>query len=366
MFLYVTMRIIFIWVIVMQSIQEQVDEKNNLVVVTLFETHLAKFILENPRFYKEVFLKVINMLEGYLSKDEPRLKTYFERKGPRYDLDRHLYTLFSRLTEHYPEQNSFESLKAHFSLSSADYFIKLVTDDILTSPCILSISPAGREASPATVGVFSKRRSPYKPHRSPLLFSDENRGVLELKTGADTFEEVSTHAIGIASERFLPEDLAHYFSRKIFPARFNYQPNESSYVARWLRERRLPLVSGASGSTEGLLSLLLPLIDLNPEERSMLIFAQACNMVANGHHSFFEAIMVADHMSPQLIEQDTLLEFYLQCVPDVVKADAAFHAFLHEPTVYGLLDGMNLEPRRPASVIIDDINIARSASFEML
>ncbi|MFZ4077485.1 MAG: hypothetical protein ACOYKA_05815 [Legionellaceae bacterium] len=348
----------------MQSFQQQYDEKGNCVAFTLFESYLSQFILEHPHFYQDVFFKVFDTIERFLSKDEPRLKVFIEKKGRGYDIERHIYTLFSRLNEQYPEQTSFETLKTHFSLSSADYFIKLVTDDFLSSPCLLSMSPVGH-GSPAMAGMFSKRRSPYKPSRSPMLFSEENRGVREREMDEDGFKEASTHALGIVSDEFLPEALRHYFDKKISPAKFNYVPNKTSYVARWLRRKNLPIISGASGSTEGLITGLLPLTDLNAEEKRVLLFAQACNMVAHGHHSFFEAMMVADHMGYRLYDQTTVLEFYLQCIPESVQSDDAFQRFLHVPMIRSLLEGLMCDAPSPIAMTWHDSYLGRSESFEI-
>ena len=66
-------------------------------------------------------------------------------------------------------------------------------------------------------------------------------------------------------------------------------------------------------------------------------------MVANGHHSFFEAMIVADHFGYKLQETETLLDFYLQCVPESIRSSDAFHAFLNAPHIQPLLMDMPLK-----------------------
>ena len=110
-------------------------------------------------------------------------------------------------------------------------------------------------------------------------------------------------------------------------ARFLYRPDESSFVANWLRDRHLPVIAGSSGSTEMLFSRVMPLVELTNEDIQMLVFAQACSMLANGHHSLFEALLVADHFGLKLSNKETLLEFYLQCVPEKIRTDQSFIEF---------------------------------------
>ncbi|HBI21634.1 MAG TPA: hypothetical protein DDY37_03460 [Legionella sp.] len=335
------------------------DEKNNLIAVTLFETYLSKFTLEHPEFYQTTYCKVFQAIDDYLHKNSSEnttLQAFLQKKPTHYNLDRHLFSVFSRLSGQFPEQTSFVTLNSSFTLQSADYFVKLIIDDFLvppsSSPVTMSQMMSSRtssideEEAPslAQTRFFSddnhvSSRSPYNPSRPSLLFSNENRGVIEMQ--ADDCEDVWVNAIGIVSRSHLPKDLAHYFESPICPASFNYAPKEDSHVALWLRKRHLPVISGTSGSTEGLISRIFQLAKFTQEERRMLIFAQACNMVANGHHSFFEAMIVADHFGYPLVEQETMLDFYLQCIPESIRISDAFIAFLNSSLVQQLLTDMS-------------------------
>jgi hypothetical protein len=334
------------------------DEKNNIIAVTLFETYLSKFVLEHPMFYQTLYAKTFQAIDDYFHKDpqnNPQLQAFLSRQSSRYDLDRHLYTIFSRLEEQFPDQRSMDTLRENFSLSSADYFIKLIIDDFLVPPMespVMMGSPThnrtssiDEEDSPATSlgGFFSpghglSRRSPYNPNRPAYMFSPENRGATEVIEDED--HEMVIYAIGIVQLDYLTEDLRQYFKNPITPARFNYYPNEESYVARWLRKHHLPVISGTSGSTEGLISRVLSLSDFTDEEKQMLIFTQACNMVANGHHSFFESMIVADHFGFKLEEKENLINFYLQCVPISILNSDEFNTFINSPLIKELLIDM--------------------------
>lgn len=68
---------------------------------------------------------------------------------------------------------------------------------------------------------------------------------------------------------------------------------------------------------------------LTEEEQWLICFAQACNMIANGHHSLFESMIVANYLRfISITEADTRKDFYLQCVPPRIQHDEAFIAFL--------------------------------------
>jgi hypothetical protein len=110
--------------------------------------------------------------------------------------------------------------------------------------------------------------------------------VIEITQEKQSTLELETFAFGIVSDAYRPDEFSHYFDFPIEPAGGFYIPNEDSYVALWLRRHYCPVISGASGSTELLISRIFPLIDgLTLEDKKMIIFAQACNMIANGHHS---------------------------------------------------------------------------------
>ena len=58
----------------------------------------------------------------------------------------------------------------------------------------------------------------------------------------------------------------------------------------------------------------------------------AVYMVALGHHSFFEVMLVADKVGLKLQEKDTLLDFYLQCIPQSIQQSPQFKSFIDGKT----------------------------------
>lgn len=329
------------------------DEKNNYVVVTLFETYLARFILENPRFYKDIYCKLIDRIHS-LVEENPKtnkiLSGFLQDKPKDFDLSRYMFMVFSRINSSYPGHESIELLKSNFYLLAANYFIKIIADELLNpikQPTKMACDSPFAQAS-RFAGFFSPPssgyRSPSNPARCAQLFDESNRGVVLIEVDNEDMvaEEDSTLDIGIVSRQWVSSELSDYFDEPVYSARFNYQPKESSYVAQWLRRRHLPVISGASGSTEMLFTRVLPLLVLSAEEQKMLLFSQACSMVANGHHSLFEAMIVAEYFGQELCDTQSLLEFYLQCIPEQICTDPAFIAFLDDASIKSLLLDMPL------------------------
>ncbi|WP_133130573.1 hypothetical protein [Legionella yabuuchiae] len=320
------------------------DEKNNLVFVTLFESYLAKFVLEHPEFYSSAYKKLLISLERLLNIENETLQRILSTKPHSLDLDRVLFSIFSQLKTQYSRYDSLLDVVSQFHLPAADYLVKLLTDHIFTPATSITIHSFAQMSMFKPIDDSSARRSPYNPSRSSLLFHERNRGVLE-KSSEFLEEEEGTQTLGIVSDEFAPKDLIDYFEKPIYPARNIYKPNEESYVAKWLRQRSCPVISGASGSTEALLARIFPLIPaLTSEERKIILFAQACNMIANGHHSFFETMIVADSFGYKLEDKPSLLEFYLQCVPESILSSEVFQDFLASEAVQSLPMNKQMTP----------------------
>jgi hypothetical protein len=124
-------------------------------------------------------------------------------------------------------------------------------------------------------------------------------------------------------------------------------------VANWLYDRNLPVISGTSGSVEQLFSRILPLVSLSREEIKLAVIAEATALIAMGHHSLFECMLVADRYGYKFKETATLLDFYLQCIPEPIKEHPDFRIFLNSDKGASLIAGMPLyrvtSPINPSS-----------------
>lgn len=289
------------------SDEKRLDSKGNLVAVCLFESYLAKCVLDNQDTFKNSFLAMITELESIFTTRNFNLTQLLQSKPKHFDLERQLYSIFTCLRVEYPGYDSFESFKElPFNLSACCYLVKLLADKILKP----------EYSATSSQGMFSggsDKRSPYSPWRPPQLFSEMNRGVIDIEEE----EAPPTKSIGIVEERYQPTELKDYFTNEIYPSMAIYTPKEDSFVAQWLRNRNLPIISGASGSTELLFSRIFNLIEISSEDMNMIIVGQAWDMVAQGHHSFFEAILVAEffNLGHFPTREVNLLSFYLHWIP---------------------------------------------------
>ena len=346
--------------------QTMLDEKQNVVVVTLFETHLAKFVLEHADVYQAVYVKLIDSIIALTITDPQKNKTlqaFLRNKPVGYDLSRYMYTVFSRVNASYPGHDSFETLKSKFNILACDYFLKIIADELLNAK--LADSPQPPSPLPGFFDLrIAGKRSPYDPARCAELFLPVNRGVLSIQED-DEEGEISTQDIGIVSLDSGIRTFKNYFSEPVYSARFNYMPDEGSFVARWLRKRHLPVIAGASGSTDLLFSRILPLANLSKPEVQLLLVAQACSLVANGHHSFFETMLVAKHFGHNICDTDTLMDFYLQCLPESILKSPEFNAFLHHEDIDMLLRDMPLFASDHQTPEADSFRCVSSASMQL-
>lgn len=297
-----------------------VDDNNNDIRICIFESYIAKYVLLNQEIFKPVSFKVLDQLENlftpHTDNHQKLLNLLAEVKPKTFRLEREIYSVFSTLTLEYPGYDSFQAIRDKFSLPAFNFLLKVLADNVLKP----SIQP------PHPYGMFS-RRSPYSPTRTPELFSDSNRGVVEVELE----ESMTSKAIGIVADQYRPPELLNFYNKNIYPSMYLYKPNETSSVAKWLRNHKLPVISGSSGSTELLFSRILPLLELNQEEKFTLFFGQAMDMAAQGHHSFFECVIVAEHFKLEtcLTAETDLVSFYLHWIPGTIKTSEVFHKFLN-------------------------------------
>ena len=274
----------------------EVDERNNPICVSLFESYLGKFVLEHTDLYKNYYLQLLTELESFIQAlpDQGRVA-------------REIYMMFSMVQEHYKGFGNFKELTdpKNFNISACDFFIKHVCDYFVTrninSPKQAHQelkSPIPNHVKLSFYAVTEGRGSPTNSHRDQRLFHESNRGVTA-RAGSPVIEPCT-----------------------------NFAKN--------LRRYWCPVISGASGSTESLFTRIFSITSLNKEQQQLLIFVQACNMVANGHHSLFEAMFVAHTLGFEIEPKETVKEFYLQCVPSVFKENEAFQAFMELDTIIAL------------------------------
>lgn len=99
-------------------------------------------------------------------------------------------------------------------------------------------------------------------------------------------------------------------------------------MAQWLRERYLPVISGASGGIGNTVSKINSLIELSKKEYQLLGLLVASSTIALGHHSFFEVLRPLSFFLGNLEDKSNLLEFYEQVIPEDIKHSPSYIAHI--------------------------------------
>ena len=297
------------------------DNKNNNIEVCLFESYLAKYFLENPELFRNLTQKIIAAIERLIELNS-------DNKG----FDRELYAVFTLVSKVHPGITDINALKRSTSLIVFDTFFKFFTENIIMALPFLKQSPLGQHSLFASAKIM-------RPDR---LFSEENRGVIEL----DDVDEETSCNFGILSIEDTPKDLHNFFEHKHFPSRQLYMPKEDSLMAQWLRERHLPVISGASGGVGKTLSSLSNLVLLSKKECLLLGLLIASSTIALGHHSFFEVMFPLSFHTGELEDKPSLLEYYEQVIPEEIRCLESYKE--HIRNTGGFIVGL--------PIIMDELN----------
>lgn len=296
------------------------DHNGNLVNVTLFESSLALFMVEHPEFYRDIYFKLIDAIKLFIETNRNDIKA-----------ERCLAYIFCDINGNFPGCDSYEGLKNNFSLLAADCFIKKAADAFLNYKNDDAITVKYHSTSLSDLAIrklFTEPKSGMENLSNHLrcfnLFNEKNRGVVVHEDN----EHVSSRDFGIVAPQHVPGNMQDYFYKPIESAKFTYTPDLGSYVSDWLTERYLPVIAGTSGSTEMMLSRVLPLVSLTAQEIKMILLAQTSSMIGMGHHSFFECMLVADRFGYKLKETYHFLDFYLQSIPEEVQQHPDFQDYL--------------------------------------
>lgn len=301
------------------------DEKNNIIDVSLFETYLAKYFFEHVDIFKPLIHKIHTHIEHVIEANKENRQFH-----------RTLFSVFSICASQGCSFTDFESLKRTESIIELDTFLKFFTEHALAVPEIVIPQPeldTKSIPSLSTLARLSLFKSPSKGQkqlqitmRPKDLFSEANRGTIEL----EDVEECASRNFGILSEKDTPDELKDLLRFDNYPSRQIYSPKESSLMAQWLRKHHLPVISGISGGIGKTMSKLASFIDFSPSEYQLVGIMIASSTIALGHHSFFEVMRPLTFLTGPLHEQDDLLSFYEQVIPKEVKTLESYQKHIKE------------------------------------
>lgn len=308
------------------------DVKKNLICVTVFESYLSKFLVENAHYFEPVYQKIINAIQ----------KVIFLNQSDR-TFDRIMYGVDSLMREEFNDFKGLQSLNENFNLYEINYYLKLLCDNVFKSGVIKILPtelPTKEIPSLAVLCQYALFKNPkskkqlsafLKPEE---LFHEDNRGV----SAVNNTQIIRTRKLGIATPEHTPEDLLDYFPEPHEPAQFEYTPNRKSNVGQWMTKYNLPIISGASGTSRDTLSVLFEFVKLEPEEIQLLIVSQAATLVAKGHHSYFEVIILLDRFGFKLQDAPDLYTFYEQTLPKSIRGSDLYQQFKHSKVGAKLLE----------------------------
>jgi hypothetical protein len=324
------------------------DSEGNIIEVTLFESYLAKYLIEHPEFFTPVYEKILKGLEAIheLNKSD---KNY----------DRIMYSLYSVMKDQYKEFKGLQFLKESPDLFAINYFLKLYSDFLLKADKIKHVPEAPKSQIPTLteLSLYSlfKSQSGRKELTSHLrpkeLFHENNRGARSIES--DNLE--TTRKLGITTTEHTPQDLNEYFPEPYSPAQFEYKPERNSNVGRWMTQRNFPIISGTSGSACDLLSYLIIVIPLNAREIKLLFASVAATLVAKGHHSYFEVMILLDRFGFKLQDAEDFYSLYEQMLPQEIVTSESYQEFKRSAVGAKLLEGIHFEPEenRPSRMLPD-------------
>ena len=306
------------------------DLYGNMISVTIFESNLSKYLLDNPQFFIPLYTKIFEAIERVIQANQ---------HVPSFD--RALFSVFTFLASKKRPQRSVKDITQNFDLLAANDFFKSFCDSFFSDgPMTLHVpKPDSNPAISTSLGnrmflaltFAEKKKYLYTLMRPSALFSEENRGVSLLSIDEENIDSgsfVRTPKLGIATPEHTPIEYSEYFEHvNNEPSQLKFTPNRDSNVGRWLTYHNLPVVTGSSGSAVDTLVMLHMILEATDEDALLLCVAHAATLVAQGHHSYFEIFIVLHQYGIPLKSAPNLYAFYEQTLPKAITSSDSFQSF---------------------------------------
>jgi len=168
-------------------------------------------------------------------------------------------------------------------------------------------------------------------------FSPFNRG--RIQTGKSS----RTDDFGITEKEDCPEWAANWHYTPIFPAKDEFEPDMNSTTIRFFNKHQIPFIAGPSGTAANCLRGALLLLPLSPGEIKEYLNLIAAAEIAQGNHSFYEAMMIGsnlkifhkleacnDNVLISAVPKINMRNLYADCLTDEVKNCADYQALAEE------------------------------------
>ncbi len=271
------------------------DTKNNRYENTLFESHLAKAILDNDETWRPLILKINQWIYDIIKDNQQNKKM--------------VSLIVDSLKEHTGlsvNKKNFLTIAEQFLLKSNNWVNLILFHGIFFEKIYPKIDKEGAYYNLAA----------YKKIRTDDLFAPENRGpTVSLKRGLDKCKHpfYRSSAWGIMPDVETPAELSHYFENqpgehrpskyfyKLKGERLSYEEaqknRDSKHQAITFREemigRDISFISGASGTTTKIIAPLKEKMNLTDIELKEYLMVRGAVLTACGHHSMYECMILA-------------------------------------------------------------------------
>lgn len=329
------------------------DSLGNIISATLFESYLSQYLIEHPEYFEPVYQKILASIEAINAQNAT---------DPLHD--RMMYNITSLMMQEFKEFENIQSLREKPNLFTINYFFKSFCDSFLKTGKVkvsYERKPSDQIPSLSSLCLHSLFRSPsgskalYSYMRPKELFHENNRGARL----AEKPSNESTRKLGITTIETTPEELLLYFPEPYQPSQFEYVPNRKSNVGKWMDKYNLPIISGSSGSAVDYLCSLISLVELEPGEIKLLLIGLAATLVAKGHHSYFEIIIIMDRFGFKLRDTTDLYSFYEQTLPKEIVLSESYQQFKNSKVGTSLLNGITVGCEQSnSSRMLPDLSIA--------
>lgn len=314
------------------------DKSGNRMENVIFESHLAKTIVENDHTWRPLINRINQWVFNKIkdSIDNPKIKTRVIK---------------------YIKKHTGKTVDSKNYLKEVELFL-LNSKDLTTS--ILFHKTFFAKICPAIIGKsvkhFYNELTTYKKIRSPSLFLNSNRGTttgrlrdfLKFK-----YPFYKSRALGIMQDKQTSPELSSYYdgkAGKYKPSKKFYkftgkrpvflqqkndagEPgnnqkedlNNTSYASE-VSQSDISFISGTSGTATRIVSPLIDLMGLTLIEAKEYLMVLGGVLAARGHHSMYEVMVIARNFGFNIQYNHSF--YHNQFITDKFRVSAAYKEFL--------------------------------------
>lgn len=322
------------------------DKKGNRYENTFYESHLSKIIIENDKTWRPLLLKINEWIynEIFNNKDNDKM---------------------IKLVIAFLNKNTQETVKKENCL-------EVLKQYLIESKNLAPTVKFHSQFFEYILAVINKENAynylpSYKTIRSDNLFHSQNRGVsatTDFGRGFARFKHFLYHsnALGIMPDEETPDNLSEYFGNSPgnhIPSKrfYNLNGERPSYVTAQRNrdskmeipitfreealQRDISIISGTSGTTAKIIAPLIDVVGLTPLEVKDYLMVLGAAIVAYGHHSMYETMVLARNLGFNIEYNHRF--YHEQFITDAFRESEEYKKFLNS---YG--DSVNERIEKPS------------------